>query len=127
MSVAAAIGVCSDGIPDNMPNQRRTLANRLANKMNLDFKRQTGSPSGLVEINKSIEKMSISSNVNDMGLSTYNSRPTCQMPLGTQTMMICSPNRKDSGWTTSTEGYESMKSNQSSRRCSNLSNISQVG
>jgi hypothetical protein len=70
------------------------------------------------EINKSIEKMSIG----DMGSGKALKPMKPQGPP--QTTALMQPNRRDSNWTVSTEGYGSMRSNTSaSRRCSELSQV----
>lgn len=117
MAVAAAIGVGND---DRIgPNQAVPMGNNLAQRLSNKMKMM---PNPLGEINRSIEKMSI---------GTYGNQH-CNMPMPaqqTQTMPVSSaPNRRGSNWTNSTEGYGSMRSEQSimsSRRCSDVSAMSQ--
>jgi hypothetical protein len=144
MAMAAAIGVCHDdmdcgparSVPDN-------LANRLANKLKSDHRpRQTNSPAVLGDINRSIEKMSLGNSKSGSGirggqtnLPGYgNPLPVCQggigggQTLGKTAAVPVNAGRRDSNWTTSTEGYGSMRSEQSmmSRRCSDVSAMSVV-
>lgn len=157
MAVAAAIGVCSDdmdcGPTHSMPDN---LSSRLANKLKAD--RQTNSPAVMGDINRSIEKMSIGGGKSSSSSSSmragqtsltssgYGSsgRSMCQngmiggttLPTPTTTPAVnVVPNvgvnnvgRRDSNWTNSTEGYGSMRSEQSmmSRRCSDVSAMSVV-
>merc|ERR1719336_3270467 len=59
---------------------------------------------------------------NNNGKGTKQSRQPSGPP---QTTALMQPNRRDSNWTVSTEGYGSMRSNTStSRRCSELSQMS---
>ena len=144
MAVAAAIGV---GPEDPMsgasgPGQRglpatgnNALSQRLSNKMKL----MPNHPVALGEINRSIEKMSIGSNYATSGgappqctgiVGAATTNPHCGIPM-TQTSVPLSTNntRRGSNWTNSTEGYGSMRSEQSmmnSRRCSDVSAMSQV-
>merc|ERR1719336_1335823 len=61
---------------------------------------------------------------NNNGKGTKQSRQPSGPP---QTTAVMQPNRRDSNWTVSTEGYGSMRSNTSaSRRCSELSQMSAV-
>ena len=112
MAVAAAIGVGSDEqMP--MPQAGGNLAQRLSNKMKM-------MPNHIGEINRSIEKMSIGSYP----------QQHCSMPMhGATQIQAPQVNRRGSNWTNSTEGYGSMRSEQSmmsSRRCSDVSAMSQV-
>ena len=114
MAVAAAIGVEAD---EALPVQNGLAGPRLQNKMKMI-------PNHIGDINRSIEKMSIGS---------FNPPPsnTCAPSMGqTQTTMPVTANtRRGSNWTNSTEGYGSMRSEQSmmsSRRCSDVSAMSQV-
>jgi hypothetical protein len=145
MAVAAAIGVCSDDM-DCGPGHSgpgNNLSNRLANKLKSDRIRQTNSPAVLGDINRSIEKMSLGNGNNartgQTSLTSYNNRSMCSGTMaGGQTLPTATPavavmnnsnvGRRDSNWTTSTEGYGSMRSEQSmqSRRCSDISAMSQV-
>ena len=141
MAVAAAIGV---GPEDPMsgasgPGQRglpatgnNALSQRLSNKMKL----MPNHPVALGEINRSIEKMSIGSNYATSAAPPQctgvaaTTNPHCGIPM-TQTSVPLSTNntRRGSNWTNSTEGYGSMRSEQSmmnSRRCSDVSAMSQV-
>ena len=130
MAVAAAIGVgaedpLSGGQPGLPTNGNNALSQRLSNKM----KMMQGT--GLGEINRSIEKMSIGSTAGNYAPAGVTSNPHCGMPM-TQTSVPLSTNnttRRGSNWTNSTEGYGSMRSEQSmmsSRRCSDVSAMSQV-
>ena len=146
MAVAAAIGV---GPEDPMsggasgPGRQRglpatgnnALSQRLSNKMKL---MPNHHPVALGEINRSIEKMSIGSNYATSGgappqctgVVAATTNPHCGIPM-TQTSVPLSTNntRRGSNWTNSTEGYGSMRSEQSmmnSRRCSDVSAMSQV-
>jgi len=145
MAVAAAIGVCNDDMDCNPSHQGpNNLSNRLANKLKADSRiRATNSPAILGDINRSIEKMSLGSggkgssrNAGQTSLAGYNSRSMCSTGMvGGQTMTSTpalpvgnnNPGRRDSNWTNSTEGYGSMRSEQSmmSRRCSDISAMSQ--
>ena len=157
MAVAAAIGVGTGsegdmdgtGVARPMPNNMHI---RLQNKMKTGLHPNFNPALG--EINRSIEKMrigapesistgnslvgttipcrgSISNTVGGQTSATsYEQRRS--MPSSTQTLMA-NPNgtnhRRDSNWTNSTEGYGSMRSEQSmmgSRRCSEISAMSQV-
>ena len=147
MAVAAAIGVCSDDMDCGGPSHSgpgNNLSNRLANKLKSDRIRATNSPAVLGDINRSIEKMSLGngnkgSRAGQTSLSSYNNRSMCSGSMaGGQTLPSAIPavpvmnntnvGRRDSNWTTSTEGYGSMRSEQSmmSRRCSDISAMSQV-
>ena len=157
MAVAAAIGVGSgnDGDMDNssslrpMPNGMNVrLQHKMKNGIHPNFNPQLG------EINRSIEKMRIGApetipQGNSL-ISTIPSRGSVSNTVGGQTSIssydqhrrsmpsstqaiIANPNgsnhRRDSNWTNSTEGYGSMRSEQSmmsSRRCSEISAMSQV-
>ena len=148
MAVAAAIGVCNDDMDcsatHSMPDN---LSNRLANKLKTDNRmRQTNSPAVIGDINRSIEKMSHGSAKSSMrgggssgqtNLAAYNGRSMCQpgmvggqtlTPASTAAVNVVQNGRRDSNWTTSTEGYGSMRSEQSlmSRRCSDVSAMSVV-
>jgi hypothetical protein len=128
MAVAVAIGVGGeDPLPggSGMPaNGNNALSQRLSNKMKM-----LPPHPALGEINRSIEKMSI---------GTYNAGQHCGMAPGqtqhiqssSSTMPVNAGNaRRGSNWTNSTEGYGSMRSEQSimsSRRCSDVSAMSQV-
>ena len=156
MAVAAAIGV---GIDNDADMDGSGMSRQMPNGMNirLQQKMKSGLNSNfnpaLGEINKSIEKMRIgapetiptgnnqvgrtacSGNLpNTVGgqapITSYSQRRS--LPSSTQTLMT-NPNgsnhRRDSNWTNSTEGYGSMRSEQSmmsSRRCSEISAMSQV-
>ena len=105
--------------------RNNVMAQRIRNKMgprvpNIPRRGQTAV---MGEINKSIEKMSIG----EMGGNNSNGKGTKQsrQPSGPpQTTALMQPNRRDSNWTVSTEGYGSMRSNTStSRRCSELSQV----
>lgn len=156
MAVAAAIGVGAgtesdmDGasISRQMPNGMNIrLQNKMKSGLHPNFNPALG------EINRSIEKMrigapetiptgnnlvgtipcrgSVSNTVGGQAsLSSYDQRRS--IPSSTQTLMP-NPNgsnhRRDSNWTNSTEGYGSMRSEQSmlgSRRCSEISAMSQT-
>ena len=145
MAVAAAIGVgpedpMSGGGASGPVGQRglpatgnNALSQRLSNKMKL----MPNHPVALGEINRSIEKMSIGSNYATSaappqctGVVAATTNPHCGIPM-TQTSVPLSTNntRRGSNWTNSTEGYGSMRSEQSmmnSRRCSDVSAMSQV-
>ena len=152
MAVAAAIGVCNDdmdcGPTLSMPDN---LSSRLANKLKAE--RLTNSPAVLGDINRSIEKMSLGGGKSSsssmrtgqtsLTSSGYSSRSMCQTGMigGTTLAPTTTPavnvvpnvgannvGRRDSNWTTSTEGYGSMRSEQSmmSRRCSDVSAMSVV-
>ena len=102
--------------------RNNVMAQRIRNKMgprvpNIPRRGQTAV---MGEINKSIEKMSIGEmGGNNNGKGTKQSRQPSGPP---QTTALMQPNRRDSNWTVSTEGYGSMRSNTStSRRCSELS------
>jgi hypothetical protein len=124
MAVAAAIGVGNDEAANRasqVPRANNGLSQRLNNKM----KMMPNHPAALGEINRSIEKMSIGS---------YPTNQHCglQPPSQTQTTTVQGQNvpvnRRGSNWTNSTEGYGSMRSEQSilsSRRCSDVSQMSQ--
>lgn len=115
MAVAAAIGVGSED-PMPMPQAGGNLAQRLSNKMKM-------MPNHLGEINRSIEKMSI-------GSYPQQQAQHCSMSMhGATQIQAPQVNRRGSNWTNSTEGYGSMRSEQSmmsSRRCSDVSAMSQV-
>lgn len=151
MAVAAAIGVSTgnademdgtnvSGHPPNAMNVR--LQNKLKSGLLPNFNPALG------EINRSIEKMRIGlpeanssgnglcrgSVPNSVGgqttIANYEQRRS--IPSSTQPL-LANPNgpnhRRDSNWTNSTEGYGSMRSEQSimsSRRCSEISAMSQV-
>ena len=136
MAVAAAIGVGAGedpisgatvgqvGLPATGNN---ALSQRLSNKMKL-MPGGGNHPAVLGEINRSIEKMSIGSNY----VPAATTNPHCGMPM-TQTSVVpalsTNNTRRGSNWTNSTEGYGSMRSEQSmmsSRRCSDVSAMSQV-
>ena len=142
-----------DGVnaPGPMSN---SLNNRLQNKMKGGMLQPNFNPA-LGEINRSIEKMSIgvvpegsgpsdlvapchrgmvATNPPSVGgqtaITSYGQRRS--IPSSTQPLMA-NPNgpnhRRGSDWTNSTEGYGSMRSEQSitgSRRCSEISAMSQV-
>ena len=101
--------------------RNNVMAQRIRNKMgprvpNIPRRGQTAV---MGEINKSIEKMSIGEMGNGKGMKQ--SRQPSGPP---QTTALMQPNRRDSNWTVSTEGYGSMRSNTSaSRRCSELSQV----
>ena len=107
MAVAAAIGVEAE---EAIPNV--AMGPRLQNKMKMM------QPNHLGDINRSIEKMSIGNN-------SFNPPNTCpSMGQAGTTMPVQANNRRGSNWTNSTEGYGSMRSEQSmmsSRRCSDVS------
>jgi len=123
IAVAAAIGVGGDGMSE-ASLRNNVMAQRIRNKMgprvpNIPRRGQTAV---MGEINKSIEKMSIGEMGNGKGMKQ--SRQPSGPP---QTTALMQPNRRDSNWTVSTEGYGSMRSNTStSRRCSELSQMSAV-
>ena len=156
MAVAAAIGVGVEndgdmdgsGIPRQMPNGMNIrLQQKMKSGLHSNFNPALG------DINKSIEKMrigapeTIPTGNNQVGstpcrgnvsnavggqapITNYDQRRS--LPSSTQTLMA-NPNgsnhRRDSNWTNSTEGYGSMRSEQSmmsSRRCSEISAMSQV-
>ena len=152
MAVAAAIGV-GTGNSDDMDGSN--VPQSIGNNMNirLQNKMKSFNPA-LGEINRSIEKMRIGNAPGSLPTeTTYLGNPQCRgslpntaggqpsitnfeqrrsIPSATQTMMA-NPNgpihRRDSNWTNSTEGYGSMRSEQSmtgSRRCSEISAMSQV-
>ena len=112
MAVAAAIGVEAE---EAIPVSNGVMGPRLQNKMKM-------MPNHLGDINRSIEKMSIGSSFNQPNA-------TCPSMGQTQTTMPVTANtRRGSNWTNSTEGYGSMRSEQSmmsSRRCSDVSAMSQ--
>ena len=120
IAVAAAIGVGGDGMSE-ASLRNNVMAQRIRNKMgprvpNIPRRGQTAV---MGEINKSIEKMSIGEMGNGKGMKQ--SRQPSGPP---QTTALMQPNRRDSNWTVSTEGYGSMRSNTStSRRCSELSQV----
>ena len=123
MAVAAAIaGVGTED--NNMRPALPSMSQRLSNKMKM-MQPPTGSALG--EINRSIEKMSIASAGTVVG--NFASTPQ-HCAGGTMTTAISTAaNRRGSNWTNSTEGYGSMRSEQSmmsSRRCSDVSAMSQV-
>ena len=156
MAVAAAIGV-STGNADEMDGSN--VSGPLPNAMNVRLQNKLKSgliPSfnpALGEINRSIEKMRIGApEANPSGnplvggtpcrgsapnlvggqttITNYEQRRS--IPSSTQPL-LANPNgpnhRRDSNWTNSTEGYGSMRSEQSimsSRRCSEISAMSQV-
>ncbi len=156
MAVAAAIGVGADEAMEDAPggrnntavhlgNGRTTLAQRLSNKMN-HHGVAGGASAVLGEINRSIEKMSLT-NANGNVTSSYGMPPSVVPPqgrtghpqppmdLGQQTTLLndtqtANAPRRGSDWTNSTEGYGSLRSEQSmmgsSRRCSDVSAMSQV-
>ena len=119
MAVAAAIaGVGTED--NNMQPALPNMSQRLSNKMKM-------MQPPISEINRSIEKMSIAS----AGTVAGNFASTPQHCAGgTMTTPISTAaNRRGSNWTNSTEGYGSMRSEQSmmsSRRCSDVSAMSQV-
>jgi hypothetical protein len=152
MAVAAAIGVCTDDM-DCGPTHSvgDNMSNRLANKLKSDNRiRQTNSPAVLGDINRSIEKMSLGSSKGgshvsglrgggQTSLTGFNNRSMCQVggqtlpatpavPVNNNNNNNGGGGRRDSNWTTSTEGYGSMRSEQSmmSRRCSDVSAMSVV-
>jgi len=112
----------------------------MALKMKADLARHEN----IGEINRSIEKMSLggtkgsgrtgSTAMETCPSSSYNNRGMCHGNIGGgQTVLtqgMAAPNsttaRRDSNWTNSTEGYGSMRSEQSivSRRCSDVSAMS---
>ena len=131
MAVAAAIGV-GDDQEDVMSHRLGNATSRLSGKRSLlrssgmnsgvSQQQQQQPPqhaSGLSEINRSIEKMTLQPPNNRTGESS-----TAGSKNG------CKTTRRDSDWTSvSTEdpGYGSMRSDQNtSRRCSELSTASQV-
>ena len=156
MAVAAAIGV-STGNADEMDGSN--VSGPLPNAMNVRLQNKLKSgllPNfnpALGEINRSIEKMRIgvpetnsSGNALVGGTPCRGSAPNLvggqttitnyeqrrSIPSSTQPL-LANPNgpnhRRDSNWTNSTEGYGSMRSEQSimsSRRCSEISAMSQV-
>ena len=107
MAVAAAIGVEAE---EAIPNV--AMGPRLQNKMKMM------QPNHLGDINRSIEKMSIGNN-------SFVPPNTCpSMGQAGTTMPVQANTRRGSNWTNSTEGYGSMRSEQSmmsSRRCSDVS------
>ena len=109
MAVAAAIGVEAE---EAIPVSNVAMGPRLQNKMKMM------QPNHLGDINRSIEKMSIGNN-------SFNPPNTCpSMGQAGTTMPVQANNRRGSNWTNSTEGYGSMRSEQSmmsSRRCSDVS------
>ena len=113
MAVAAAIGVDAD---EALPVSNGPVGPRLQNKMKMI-------PNHLGDINRSIEKMS---------LGSFNPPPNTCPSMGqapATTMPVTANTRRGSNWTNSTEGYGSMRSEQSilsSRRCSDVSAMSQV-
>ena len=97
------------------------MAQRIRNKMGPRVPNvpRRGQTAVMGEINRSIEKMSIL----EMG-KPQSSKRNVQMSGPPQTQTLLQPNRRDSNWTVSTEGYGSMRSNTSaSRRCSELSQV----
>merc|ERR1712223_985187 len=134
MAVAAAIGVGgteetgnSNGGPHN-----NALSQRLKMKM-----MSNAHPGGLGEINRSIEKMSIGSGYTTTGGNQHCGMPPSSVSAGqtmpqpnttgaipTSTLATTGTTRRGSNWTNSTEGYGSMRSEQSmmsSRRRSDVS------
>ena len=139
--MAAAIGVGGDdvsGMPNgNLINPRHP--NKVKNGILIN--------PALGEINRSIEKMSIGGTNGSMGRSGNGSMSSGYPASGcvpgqtnlanfgqrrnmpSSQPMPTSNTRRDSNWTNSTEGYGSMRSEQSmqsSRRCSELSAMSQT-
>ena len=126
MAVAAAIGVGADEEdPSNpLPNHGRLLASRINNKTRHTTSSSNSSPSSIVnnsnplgEINRSIEKMSLGGSLAD------------PMPMPKDRVKTVTNDqvmRRDSNWTNS-EGYGSLKSNAGlSRRCSEMSQASNL-
>ena len=165
MAVAAAIGVGADEAMEDVSgggrrgnvlggghqaNGRQTLAQRLSNKMKMMPDHSQGGPSAVLgEINRSIEKMSLTNvaasgrSMNCNVTSSYGMPqmpPSCQQvdagQQQQQTTLLNDPQavnapRRGSDWTNSTEGYGSLRSSEqsmmsSSRRCSDVSTMSQV-
>ena len=156
MAVAAAIGV---GTGNESDMDGSSVSRQMTNGMHIRLQNKIKGglhPNfnpALGEINRSIEKMRIGapetmatgnnlvgnascrgSIPNTVGgqapITSYGQRRS--LPSSTQTLMA-NPNgsnhRRDSNWTNSTEGYGSMRSEQSmmsSRRCSEISAMSQV-
>ena len=148
MAVAAAIGVGSDDAQGSVSMGSNPMANRLNSKMKGQIH------PGMGDINRSIEKMSIGSVGGGGGGAGSSARhhygtgmtggpaPTglyggphhqqtnLQQSRRTATQPVATNGpRRDSNWTNSTEGYGSMRSEQSvqsSRRCSELSAMSQT-
>ena len=120
IAVAAAIGVGGDGMSE-ASLRNNIMAQRIRNKMgprvpNIPRRGQTAV---MGEINRSIEKMTIAELA-----GSKNMKRQGQMSGPPQTQTLMQPNRRDSNWTVSTEGYGSMRSNTSlSRRCSELSQV----
>lgn len=128
IAVAAAIGVGAGGeFRDSGFRTQNPLAARMRNKLGPrvpHVPRRGQTVAGMGEINRSIEKMSL-----DGGCGTA----AAKQPGGEQLKVrggpggntqLAAPNRRDSSWTVSTEGYGSMRSNTSaSRRCSELSQV----
>ena len=156
MAVAAAIGVNTGNADEmdgsNVPGPHPNAMNvRLQNKLRSGLLPSFNPALG--EINRSIEKMRIGApEANSSGnplvggtpcrgsapnlvggqttITNYEQRRS--IPSSTQPL-LANPNgpnhRRDSNWTNSTEGYGSMRSEQSimsSRRCSEISAMSQV-
>lgn len=156
MAVAAAIGV---GAGNDRDMDGSSVSRQMTNGMNIRLQNKMKGglhpnfTPALGEINRSIEKMRIGapetmptgnnlvgntpcrgSVPNAVGgqasIPSYEQRRS--IPSSTQTLMAHpngSNHRRDSNWTNSTEGYGSMRSEQSmmgSRRCSEISAMSQV-
>ena len=120
IAVAAAIGVGGDGMSE-ASLRNNMMAQRIRNKMGprLPNIPRRGQTAVMGEINRSIEKMSIAELA-----GSKNMKRQGQMSGPPQTQTLMQPNRRDSNWTVSTEGYGSMRSNTSaSRRCSELSQV----
>eukprot|EP00094_Tigriopus_californicus_P003367 TCALIF_03238-PA protein Name:"Similar to ci Transcriptional activator cubitus interruptus (Drosophila melanogaster)" AED:0.14 eAED:0.14 QI:51/0.66/0.5/1/0.88/0.9/10/0/1110 len=136
MAVAAAIGVGADDSSlggSSAGNSAIGLANRLNNKLKLA---RNSSVNALGEINRSIEKMSItgcnSGGGNSSCVGGTSNMTSNNKVLSSHTNLTNYSKqgsvRRDSGWTSSTEGYGSMRSSDQSmmsRRCSEVSGMSQ--
>ena len=119
IAVAAAIGVGGDGMSE-ASLRNNMMAQRIRNKMGPRMPNipRRGQTAVMGEINRSIEKMSIG----EMGCNK--AMKPIRQPSGPPQTTVTQPNRRDSNWTVSTEGYGSMRSNTSaSRRCSELSQV----
>ncbi len=137
MAMAAAIGVGNE--EDAISNRLASATNRLSGKRSLLNSRSssasTSSPhvevgGGMGDINRSIEKMTLAATTTTMS----NGGAVAKVKAKTTTTTTTT-NRRDSDWNSSSvsnedQGYGSMKSDvphhNNSRRCSDLSNASQV-
>lgn len=144
---SVGIGVNGDDVDCGPPHSIPNASHRMALKMKSNLARQENGPALLGDINRSIEKMSLGGTKGGSGRigtsvldtcnpsSSYTSRAMCQgnnvngqtiLSQGMTTTNNTTAARRDSNWTNSTEGYGSMRSEQSivSRRCSDVSAMS---